>query len=358
LSAVTDQTAVDVGGVEAYFSDRLDASVRVESMKRVFPGVSRETWLIFASVDGRPTEGFALRLDPPWGACAPTSLEYEFKVYRGLWRSEVPVAEPLWFAEGAEFGGGRPHMVRRLVEGSSTITGLTDRTPEGARLRRQVVFDHLETLAKLHRLDWQALDFGEFMAVPPSAKEALRFEFEHWRAKWEERHTAARPIVTEFLCWLEENIPDDTPAISLMKGNNGVGEEIFRDGRLVAMSDFELSALGDGALDVAFTQGTLSLIDPKEALNHYETCVGHRLSPERFAFAMVWNCFKGLVMLDTYLLAGVIAGRDTRTTSAALGLLQVRRLERTLASFIGRDLVAAAAEVSEAGAGEYLEMEG
>jgi aminoglycoside phosphotransferase (APT) family kinase protein len=347
---------VDTPGIESYFSERLGEPVRVESVKRVFPGVSRETWLIQAR-RGRETDGFVLRLDPVWGPCAPTSLDYEYRVYERLWRSPVPVAEPLWFDQDIDFADGRPHMVRRMVEGSSTISGLTDATPEAADLRCRVVLDHMEKLAALHTLDWRALGFDEFMPVPPSPKEALRFEFERWRARWAERQTTARPVVTEFLCWLEESIPDDTPAISLMKGNNGVGEEIFRDGRVVALSDFELAALGDGALDLAFTQGTLSLIDPKKALAHYERHVGHAVSSERFAFAVVWNTFKGLVMLDGNLLDGFLTGRDPRTTAGGLGLLMVRRLEKTLASFIGKDLVQAAAAVSEAGAGEYFDKE-
>lgn len=347
---------VSQAAIESYFSDRLGGPLRVESVKRVFPGVSRETWLIRAHRGNEPV-GFVLRLDPAWGPCAPTSLEYEYRVYKHLWNTDVPVAQPLFYAEGVEFADGRPHMVRDLVEGSSTITGLTEDTPDGADLRRRVVYDHMEKLAALHTLDWQALGFGEFMPVPPSPRETLRFEFERWQARWAERQTTARPVVTEFLCWLEESIPDDTPAISLMKGNNGVGEEIFRDGHVVALSDFELAGLGDGALDLAFTQGTLSLIDPRDALAHYERHVGHAVSPERFAFAVVWNTFKGLVMLDGNLLEGFLAGRDPRTTSGGLGLLMVRRLEKTLATFIGKDLVEAASAVSEAGAGEYFDKD-
>lgn len=74
------------------------------------------------------------------------------------------------------------------------------------------------------------------------------------------------------------------------------------------------------------------------------------MSPERFAFAVVWKTFRGLVMLDGNLLEGYLDGRDPRTTSGSVGLLMVRRLEKTLASFIDMDLVQAAASVSEAGA--------
>jgi hypothetical protein len=45
------------------------------------------------------------------------------------------------------------------------------------------------------------------------------------------------------------------------------------------MSDWELSALGDGELDLAFSQGTLILGDFGETLCHYERCVGSAVSP-------------------------------------------------------------------------------
>ena len=40
----------------------------------------------------------------------------------------------------------------------------------------------------------------------------------------------------------EEQLPPGGDRLSLLKGNNGVGEEIWRDGRIVALSDWELAA--------------------------------------------------------------------------------------------------------------------
>ena len=57
--------------------------------------------------------------------------------------------------------------------------------------------------------------------------------------------------------------------LSLLKGNNGIGEEIWPDGRIVALSDWELATIGDPALDWAFSQGLLTLHDVDDTLDHY-----------------------------------------------------------------------------------------
>jgi len=323
-----------------YLSGKLGRPVEIESLKQTYPGFSRQTWLVQARVGGEP-QGLVIRLDPPWGASVPTSLKHEWSVYQRLWGTAVPVAEPLWYDEGQDFAEGRALMVRRMVEGGSTIPGLTEPTAAGAALRRQVVEEHVGKLAALHGLDWKALGFGGFIAAPPSAAEALRFEYDWWVRDWADRRSEPFPLVTEFLCWLGEHIPSDTPRVSIVKGNNGVGEEIFRDGRLVAMSDFELASLGDGVLDLAFSQGTLDLIPYADAVRLYEQATGTTVSPERLAFATLWIRFKSLANVNGYAFYGLRNHGDFRTTCAALGLVMSKGVQNTLAACIGKDLLSA-----------------
>lgn len=178
----------------AYLSRRLAAPVVIRSLRHTFPGISRETWLIEAEVADE-SHSFALRVDPPEGPSVPQSLWHEFQVYSRLWKSPVPVAEPLWFDEGIEFAEGRPHMIRRLVEGRTTIPGLTDDTAQGARLRQQVTFECVEKLALVHQLDWKAYGLDEFMPCPPSPQEALRAEFRAWRDIWDKGRPGPFPVL-------------------------------------------------------------------------------------------------------------------------------------------------------------------
>jgi hypothetical protein len=295
--------------VGRYLSERLGQPTVIKRLRRNFPGVSRETYVVEAEADGR-SESFVLRLDPAWGASVPSSLRQEYEVYRRLWGSEIPVAEALWYAEGGAFAAGRPHMVRRLVEGSSIVPHLTEDSEKGKRLRKEISREHIRMLARLHRLDWRSLGFADLLPGPVEAHDALGHEYRRWRDLWTQMRTEPFPVVTEFLCW-------------------------------------ELAALGDGALDIAFSQGTLRLHDYAEAIAYYGECVGARLSSERLAFATLLTRFKSMVCINGYLLRYYLLGRDWRPTSPAYGYVVVKLLERRLAGCIGKNVVDAAREYDD-----------
>ena len=339
---------VDAAATAGYFAERFDAPVTVSSLHQTFPGQSRETWMVSAEVgEGarRRHRDLVLRIDLPSGGIVPLPLEREWEVYRRLWPSPVPVAEPLWFDEGLPFAEGRAHMVRELVEGATSVPGLTEPGPEGDELRRGVAFEHAEKLALVHSLDWEEYGLDEVLPVPASPAEAVRHEFETWKQLWFEHRSAPYPEITDVLYWLEEHIPTDSPRVSLIKGNNGIGEEIWRDGRIVAMSDWELAALGDPAQDWAFSQGMLGLWDPDETLAHYEAAAGFRLSPRTMAFSQLFIAFKATVCLNSAL-RGFMDGRDRRPAVAVMGISSPRNSAGRLASLVGMDIEEAAAAIA------------
>ena len=73
------------------------------------------------------------------------------------------------------------------------------------------------------------------------------------RKRFEAARSEAMPIFLEGYEWLMDRALPAT-RVCLCKGTNGLGEEIFRDGRIVAMSDWEEVSLGDPAADFAFMQ--------------------------------------------------------------------------------------------------------
>lgn len=335
-----------------YLTERTGTHHQLVSAKRSFPGVSRETWLVH-TIAGGSRQGYVVRLEHPWPTDTPLPLKSEFEVQRALWEAGLPVAQPLWFDRDLDFADGRAHLIRELVDGSARVPGLRETGADGERLRRGVVFSHVESLARLHTFDWKSSVLDQHISAPASPAEALSADFDRWERLWRERRPQVRPIVTEFLSWLRPHIPTDSPRISLTKGNNGVGEEIFQNGRLVALSDFELCGLTDGVLDLAFSQGTMSLLGEGEALRHYEECTGHPVSHGRLAFAHLWNRFKSLACLDIYFLAPFLDGRDPRASAGAFGFVGLPRIERSLSKFIGSDVFEADRQMRDVGAGNY-----
>lgn len=235
-------------------------------------------------------------------------------------------------------------MVRVMVDGSNEIPGLYDEGAEASARRQRVACDHAEKLATLHRLDYEALGFTEFMDAPPSPALASRHDFDTWTNKWLEVRSDPMPLMTEAASWLEEHLPTDTPRLCLCKGQNGMGEEIWKDDKLVALSDWELALIGDPAQDWALSQGMLTLADPKVTIGHYQDVAGFELNMESLDFYRVWEVWRTAVVLNNGLRA-FLDGRDTSLPRITLCFGRVKLFEQLLAMIIGKSIPEAAAIV-------------
>lgn len=342
--------------VGEYLSGWLDAPVTISSLAQTFPGLSRQTFIVDAQV-GTERQQFALRTEPAGGASCPYTLEREYQTYSRLWGSAVPVPEPLWFDAAPELTGGVPLMVRRLVEGSTAVAGLSDPGAAGDAVRKRTAIECVEKLATLHLLDWDALGFGEVMNAPASPRDALVHDLDEYRGHWDRLQPYPSPMIEECWAWLAESIPADARRISLIKGNNGVGEEIWRDGRIVAMCDWELATLSDGVLDLAFSQGTLSLWDFAETVRHYGRCMGEDISPHRIAYAHFYIWLKQVTLGSCYMLRKFRAGYTDDVAFLSLGGVTTGLNARRVSRCIGRDLVDAFAEIAGQDSSYYRALE-
>jgi aminoglycoside phosphotransferase (APT) family kinase protein len=335
---------MDQARLSAYLSDRLGEQVEITSLSQAFPGLSRETWLVRArrGAEGSARDdGFVVRADPPGGPFVPVPLHYEWQVYQRLAHTHIPVARPLWYDEAAVITDGRALFVRELVEGTTLLPGLWDDTREAAERRRRIAVEHAETLAALHRLDWRAAGFDTFMQAPQSAAEAPRQELMRWWRTWEQVRTAPFAVVTEALHWFQDHLPASAAHISLCKGQNGIGEEIWRDDRIVALSDWELAHIGDPCQDLALSQGMLKLWDREKIIACYERAAGFSLPRENLAFYLVWNAFKSMLALNNGL-RSFLSREYPRLARATLGYGKVKVYEHLLGRIIDMELEEAA----------------
>lgn len=327
---------IDQQGLTAYFADRLGSQVEVTRFKRTFPGISRETYLVWTK-EGGAEGGYVFRTDAPGGPICPEPLEFEYKVMKGLFGTAVPVAEPLWYDHAPAITDGRPVMVRALADGSNAIPGLYDEGADAEARRQRIAFEHAEKLAALHTLDWQGLGFGEFMNTPASPEQCARTDFDYWMRMRAQTKTDPMPLLTEAAFWLEEHLPKTAPRVSLGKGNNGMGEEIWKDDKLVALSDWELAFLGDPAQDWALSQGMLSMGDGAKTLKHYAQHTGFEIDPYNLKFYRVWEVWRTSVTLQNGL-GPFISGVDTKLGRLTLGLGRSKLLEQLIGMVIGKSI--------------------
>lgn len=288
-----DRDGFDAGRLAPYLAQRLGhGAVQIVELIRFPRGSSRETWFVSARVAAErraaPIE-LVIRRDFPGGSICPMPLQREYEIYRRLQGSAVPIAEVLWYENDPEAAGvQREFYVRRRIEGDWRIPHFHDPDPRYHGLRIAAAKEHLEKLALVHRCDWRQLGFDAVHTVPDSPADCAGALIEDIEQQLSDFQIEPFPLFYEMKEWLLDQTPPQPAAIVLLKGTNGYGEEVFQQGRIVAMSDWELSRLGDPAYDWAQMQdfsadifdGDQQIWGLQQALDYYESISGIHVRTE------------------------------------------------------------------------------
>jgi aminoglycoside phosphotransferase (APT) family kinase protein len=274
---MTGAAGLDSAQVEAYLRARIaDADgMTVESLSRNVGGTSRETWFAratWATPDGPTGGAFTLRIDHP-GSEPQIPLSFEHAVYDLLGDSAIPVPRALWY-EADPTWIGRPFYVREAIEGSTSPKPLF--APEASERRAAIGRQFAEKLALVHTTDWRALGLDRIMAVPASPQDAAMIELARWTDFYARRRAEARPVLSGLLSWLGDNAPTTVARTSLVWGDVGLGNFIYRDDEIVGLIDWEYAHLGDPMKDwaSAFMRGVQNLLPKDELFAHYERAGG------------------------------------------------------------------------------------
>ncbi|MCC6381662.1 MAG: phosphotransferase family protein [Dehalococcoidia bacterium] len=334
---------MDGAAVAKYLGYRLPEArnLAVTSLTRVFPGISRETWLVDTAFEeeGRAaSRGFTFRMDTPGGSIVPLPLSYEYEVYRRLQGTDIRVARVLWYERDREWlMDGREFYVREKVEGAVDIPHLGD--PAYRDMHVAMAKEHAEQMAKVHTLDWRKHGFAEMKdlypewRIPADAAQSARLDLELWEEIFYRIQPEPYPAMAQVLAWLKEHCPTSAPRVTLVKGNNGMTEEIWQGTKIAAMSDWELTHLGDPTEDWGWAaqQGLGQLWDFEQILAHYEQVSGIRVDRDSLRYYRLFVPFKAFVCLQ----AGArmfIAGKDLRVQVAGLTFMSHQFLAQLAAA--------------------------
>lgn len=260
-----------------YLRSRLPArpDLQVTGAKRVVGGMSRETWFVdFEWNGGTESESVTFRIDHEKGAVVPVPLEFEFRVHQALHGTQVPVAEPYWFEHDKTLIGQGPFYVRELVEGTASPKYLYAEGQEA--LRESVGLQFAELLGKVHTLDWNAAGVGDFMEVPELGPECALLELRRWQRNLAEHQSEPLPVAAQLFAYLEREAPTDVERVALVWGDVGIGNFIFRNDNIVALTDWEQSHLGDPMKDwaSALWRGVDNLLPREKLFEEYERTSG------------------------------------------------------------------------------------
>jgi aminoglycoside phosphotransferase (APT) family kinase protein len=238
-------------------------------------------------------------------------VSIEYRVLTALNRTKVAVPRTFWL-ESDPGVLGRPFYAMEKVEGYIPFPPPASYDPEfklipDDRERASLAEDFVKNLALIHTADWRSLGL-EFLGVPGPGTGAARMQVEFWEDRMARSGFRGKPAVAYAANWLKDNLVE-TDRVCLVHGDYRSGNYIAREGRIVAVLDWELVHLGDPLFDIAYSlnvwrsappQKWIShLLPEEEFLDRYEDASGIRVDRKRLDFFHVLHKFKSVGIPST-----------------------------------------------------------
>jgi len=187
---------------------------------------------------------------PPLGPVAPTAhdMAREFRWLSAMHRVFPLAPRPYALCEDSSVIGAVFYAMERrrgLVVRAEEPPELAD----NAAARRAVSGALIDTLADLHAIDVQASGLSGLGKPAGFVERQVR----GWTDRWHRSQTTARPEMDALATWLRDHLPGDPAVPSVVHGDFKL-DNVMLDandvGRVVAVLDWEMSALGDPLVDL------------------------------------------------------------------------------------------------------------
>ena len=245
----------------AWLPSKLPGATAIEISELTGPGAtgfSSDTLMFdLRSQQGEAAqrEALVLRTEPADEGVFPEyDIDLQYRVMHALAGEGVPIPRLVW-QERDRSVIGSPFYVMERIEGrippdTPPYHGegwMKEISPDE---RASIWWSGLEVLSRIHALDWKKL---AVLPAPRPGSTPLGEQLAYYRRflDWAAQG-ASYPASEAGLAWLEKNRPQGDEPTSLCWGDSRLGNMIFRDGRCVAVLDWEMVSLGNPAQDVAW----------------------------------------------------------------------------------------------------------
>ena len=212
------------------------------------PIVGGHSNLTYRVTDSNATR-YVLRR-PPLGAALATAhdMAREHKIITGVGKTDVPVPRALGLCLD-ETVNDAPFYVMNFVDGH--VLESAEQTRQLLPLESQRVAlaaSVIDTLARLHRIDPDAIGLGDL-----GRKEAyLDRQLKRWRTQWEKSKTRELPAMEQAYELLVAAKPEQK-FTGIVHGDYRIGNLLSgSDSEVKAVLDWELCTLGDTLADVGY----------------------------------------------------------------------------------------------------------
>ncbi len=293
-----------------FIAEQTGGPAEVHDLERIPGGFSYETWT--ARAKWRGGEGhLVVRREPRGGVLEPYDASKEYRVLKALEATAVPVPRALWLEDTGDVLGTRFYIME-FVDGEIPLPW-DESIPNDVRQEMHRQFT--DVLATMHGLDWQGLGLS-FLGVPTDAADPGALELDRCREILDRVELRPYPLLREILAWLDERRPVSS-RLSLIHNDYRMGNFVWRDGKIVALIDWERAFIGDPMVDVAFSRlenlaGWCSIAGPMAT--RYSEKSGIPIAEENVSFYEILEQLKATLVG----LTGLRAFADGRTSDLRL----------------------------------------
>ncbi|MBW2285017.1 MAG: phosphotransferase [Deltaproteobacteria bacterium] len=226
-----------------YLKGRLEGFSGDLNVRQFGHGQSNPTFLITSG-----DREYVLRKKPP-GKLLPSAhaVDREYRIITALQDTDVPVPKSYLLCED-DAVIGTAFYIMEWVKGRIFRDAAISAAADAAE--RSALFDAMnDTLAKIHLVDWQALELADF-GKPGNymARQVNRWSRQYEAAKTEDIHS-----MDSLIAWLNDHIPDDDTT-TVVHGDFRLENTIVHptEPRILAVLDWELCTLGHPLSDLAY----------------------------------------------------------------------------------------------------------
>jgi aminoglycoside phosphotransferase (APT) family kinase protein len=203
---------------------------------------------IFAVARG--SDNWVLRRAPRYASSSTAhDVLREFRILDAIKNQRVLIARPvLACADPTVFGA--PFYLMEHVDGVPVRGGvppawMNEPDTQGAALEQLI-----DAIADVHAVDWRACGLGEMART----ERYLERQVQRWRTQLGSYGGRELPIADKVADWLDANRPGDKP-LTLFHGDYKLDNVLFAHDappRLLAIVDWEMAAIGDPLVDLAW----------------------------------------------------------------------------------------------------------
>jgi aminoglycoside phosphotransferase (APT) family kinase protein len=236
---------IPLGRVEGYLREHLPALPAAPLRVRQFPaGASNLTYLL------RAGDWEAVLRRPPFGPLPPRAHDMvrEAGLLERLSPVFSPAPRPYLICEDVEVLGA-PFYVMERKHGIVLDRAFPPEAGADPALRSRLSFNMVDTLARIHGVDWRAAGL-EGLGHPEGF---LERQVRNWIERYDRARTDDVPAAAGLTAWLAEQVPEG-PAPTLIHNDFKLNNTVLSRENLAepaGVLDWEMATVGDPLLDLA-----------------------------------------------------------------------------------------------------------